>query len=176
MAEQVSDRQDKEQAMKKAALVFAFLMILPCLVSAQEQYLELLRTDLKVEKTAILTENLGMADAESQIFWPIYREYDLKLSALQDERLVLIKEYAEAYETMGEEVAMTITEKALKLQEQRLKLRKDYFKKVAKAVNPIVASRFAHLENMIGNLVDLQVQAQIPLAPRNPVEDTGEKP
>jgi len=139
---------------------------------AQESLMELYRADLKAEKTAILTENLQLTDAEATTFWPIYREYDLKLSALQDERFALLKDYAAAYDNIGPETATTLMEKALTLEEKRMKLRHEYFKKVSKAVSPLVAARFAHVESVIQNLVDLQVQTQIPLV-HKPTQGEG---
>jgi hypothetical protein len=45
-------------------------------------YVELLRADVKVKKTAILTELMQLNDDQAEKFWPIYREYDFELQAL----------------------------------------------------------------------------------------------
>ena len=39
-------------------------------------YAELLRSDVRAEKVAILTEVMGFTEAEDKAFWPIYREYE----------------------------------------------------------------------------------------------------
>ena len=41
-------------------------------------YAELLRSDVRAQKIAILTEVMGFTEAEDKAFWPIYREYDLR--------------------------------------------------------------------------------------------------
>jgi hypothetical protein len=150
--------------MKKVILLAGCLLLSAGTAVAQDKYLELFRADLKAEKTAIVTENLQLTDDQATLFWPIYREYDLKLATLQDERLALLKDYAAGYDNLGPETAMTLMEKAFTLEEKRLKLRKQYFEKAAKAVSPIVAARFAHIESVIQHLVDLQVQMEIPMA------------
>src|SRR5262245_46821171 len=76
-----------------------------------EKYLELFRNDLKTQKTAIMTENLHLSDADGAKFWPLYREYDAKLTTLQDERLSLLKDYATAYDKMGPETATSLVNK-----------------------------------------------------------------
>ena len=58
-------------------------------------YTELLRSDVRTQKVAILTEVVGFTEAEDKAFWPIYREYDAEMSNLGDERVSLIAEYAQ---------------------------------------------------------------------------------
>ncbi len=57
----------------------------------------MLRSDVRAEKVAIITEVMGFTEAEDAAFWPIYREYDLELAKLGDERTALIAEYAKNY-------------------------------------------------------------------------------
>src|SRR4051812_15020423 len=59
-------------------------------------YVSLLRSDLRAEKTAIIAEVMQFTDAEDQKFWPIYREYETELAAINTERMALVKEYAVA--------------------------------------------------------------------------------
>jgi hypothetical protein len=151
--------------MKRLLLSLALLCVvaLPARAQNDEKYLELFRADLKTQKTAIMTENLHLTDAEGEKFWPLYREYDAKLTTLQDERLSLLKDYATAYDSLGPEMASTLVNKALDLQGKRLKLQKTYFNKIAKAVSPIVGGRFVHIDSVIQNALDLEVQMQVPM-------------
>ena len=57
-------------------------------------YAELLRSDVRTQKVAIITEVMGFTEAEDKAFWPIYREYDAEMAKLGDERVALIAEYA----------------------------------------------------------------------------------
>ena len=57
-------------------------------------YAELLRSDVRAQKVAILTEVMGFTEAEDKAFWPIYRDYDAEMAKLGDERVALIAEYA----------------------------------------------------------------------------------
>ena len=154
------------------SLVLLFAVVAPVRAQDDEKYLELFRADLKTQKTAIMTENLHLTDADGAKFWPLYREYDAKLTSLQDERLALLKDYATAYENMGPEMANTLVGKALDLEEKRLKLRKQYFTKISKGVSPIVAARFVHIDSVIQHALDLEIQMQIPMM----VEGTPAEP
>ena len=63
-------------------------------------YVELLRSDVRTQKIAIITEVVGFTDAEDAAFWPIYREYDADLAALGEERVALVAYYAEHYTSL----------------------------------------------------------------------------
>ena len=68
-------------------------------------YAELLRSDVRAEKVAILTEVMGFTEAEDAAFWPIYREYDGEMAKLGDQRLALITDYANEYATLTDAAA-----------------------------------------------------------------------
>ena len=68
-------------------------------------YVELLRADVRGQKIAILTEVMEFTESEDAAFWPIYREYDLELARLNDERVSLIKEYADNYGSVTDATA-----------------------------------------------------------------------
>ena len=144
--------------------------------SQDTKYLELFRADLKTQKTAIMTENLKLTDAQSTVFWPIYREYDLKLTGIQDQRLALLNDYATSYDSITPQKATSLMEQAFALEDKRMKLRKQYFEKIAKAVSPIVAARFAHVDSIIQHAVDLEIQMQVPMMMEAPPAQEGQKP
>jgi len=151
-----------------AALLLAGLTLVAAPnVAAQdqqaEQYFELLRTDLKTQRVALLTEALQLTDEQGAAFWPIYREHQLEADKLIDYRVATIKQYAASYETMTPEVAKELANRAFKYQEDRLKLLRSTYGKVDKAVGPIVAARFAQVEYAINTLLDVQLSANLPL-------------
>lgn len=137
-------------------------------MNAQEQaslapYIELLRSDVRTEKIAIITENMNLTEEESAAFWPIYRQYDVELSALTDEWIALIKDYGAHYENLTAEKARELVKRTLDLQEKRIKLKRKYYNQLEKALSAKNAAKFVQLENQIEKLIDVQVAAAIPL-------------
>jgi hypothetical protein len=129
----------------------------------QESYLELLRADLKTQKVAIVTVNMGLTDAQGQVFWPIYRKYDAELTTFNDQRIALIKDYAENFEKMTDTKADALSKQVFALLGKRLKLQEKYYEEFAKALNPVLAAKFMQIERQINALVDLQIGSEIPL-------------
>ena len=79
-------------------------------------YVELLRADVRADKVAILTEVMAFTEAEGKTFWPIYRQYDVDLAAINDERVAMIAEYARNYDALSDATADKLIQKALDLE------------------------------------------------------------
>ena len=125
---------------------------------------ELLRADLRAQKTALLTQAMNLDDTQSAAFWPIYREYEGELVKLNDELMAMIKDYAANYGSMTDEIAKDMLKRGFALRENRTKLLKKYSGKVEKAVSPMVAARWVQAEHAIQAAIDLQLAEQLPLA------------
>lgn len=150
--------------MKKLVLIAACLVLgAPGVANAQDQWVELMRQDINTQKTLILTEAMQLNAEESDKFWPVVREYDLKRAEISDKRLALIRQYAESYTTMTPDMADEIMKESMDLDSDMAKLKKDYFKKVSKELTAVEAARWLQVENFVDNLLRLQVQAELPL-------------
>lgn len=146
--------------------IFAVLLgvALPQAASAQyEQYLELLRSDLKSARVSIFTEVLGLSDSESTAFWPVYRKYEDELATVGDKRITLIKDYAANYATMTNEKAKELTKGTFDLLGQRQKIWEKYAKEFGKVVPATTVARFFQTERFVTGLVDLQIMSELPL-------------
>jgi hypothetical protein len=130
---------------------------------AQSDVIELLRSDLATQKKALLTGAMDMTEQESEIFWPIYNEYSVELRKVGDERIAMIKEYADNYDSMTDEMAKDLTKRALSTQEERIKLYKKYNGKMAKELSPRLAARWLQAEHAINTMIDVQIASELPL-------------
>lgn len=126
-------------------------------------YVELMRSDLRTQKVAVITEVMHFTDAEDQAFWPIYREYESELARLNDERLKGIETYAKTYANLTDATANDLMTKALDLEGRRVALKQKYFSKLKTAMSPLTAARALQVENQLLLLLDLQVAASLPV-------------
>jgi hypothetical protein len=129
-------------------------------------YAELLRSDVRAQKVAIITEVMGFTEAEDAAFWPIYREYDAEMSKLGDERVALIRDYASGFSTLSDDMAATLAAKALDLETRRQAAKARCYEKVKASLSPRTALRFLQVEQQLQLLIDLQIAASLPVAPR----------
>src|SRR6478609_1561835 len=89
-----------------------------------KSYINLLRQDIKKDKVSILTELMELTPDQAAKFWPVYNEYDKELTRLGDERIALIRIYAENYGSMSDQKVSEIGNKALDLEAKRTDLKK----------------------------------------------------
>lgn len=126
-------------------------------------YVELLRSDVRSQKVAILSELMGFTEEEDAKFWPIYRDYDGELSKLNDGRVTLIEDYAKNYEQMTDAVADRIALGALELEARRHTLKQKYYDRLKATLSPKMAARFLQVENQLLMIIDLQISAALPV-------------
>jgi hypothetical protein len=131
-------------------------------------YVELLRADVRAEKTAIIGQMMDLNDDQATKFWPIYREYDVALQQLNDKKLAGIKQYAKNYDSMTDEKADELAKLALDLENERTDLKRTYYEKVSKQLGGILAARFLQIENQLLMVIDLQIASSLPIVSSNP--------
>ena len=131
-------------------------------------YIELLRADVRAEKTAIIGQMMDLNDDQAAKFWPIYREYDVALQQLNDKKLAGIKQYAKNYDSMTDEKADELAKLALDLENERTDLKRTYYEKVSKQLGGILAARFLQIENQLLMVIDLQIASSLPIVSSSP--------
>ncbi len=145
-----------------AVMAGALAAVTPVLAQG-DQYMELLRQDLRTDRVAVMTVAMELTPEQGDAFWPIYRDYQTEQSKIGDKRLAMIKSFAENYESMTDDKAGDLVKNWFDQQEDSLKLLKKTAKKVAKATDSVVAARFIQVENILRMIIDLQVANELPL-------------
>jgi hypothetical protein len=122
-----------------------------------------MRSDLRTQKKALLTQAMQLSETQAEAFWPVYNEYESQLMKLNDSRLSIIKDYAANYATMTDVVAKDLVKRSFQWQEGNTKLLKKYYGKMEKAISPIAAARWVQAEHAINSMIDVQVASEVPL-------------
>jgi len=100
---------------------------------------------------------MQFTDEESEVFWPLYREFDFENAKIGDETLKLIKDYAANYENITDEKAVELMNTSFNLKNKKLDLKRNYLKKFGRAV------KVMQVMNQIELIIDIQVASQLPL-------------
>ena len=143
--------------------VLALFGTLICNAQADNDYLELTRDVIKVEKKAAIAEVMQLTEAESVPFWTLYNEYQGKLYLVQNKRIAIIKDFADNYENLSDEKADELWVNSLNFRQEILKLKKSYYAKFKKILPAGKAARLFQAENKIEILIDAQLAMEIPL-------------
>jgi hypothetical protein len=127
-----------------------------------ESYMELMRSDLRTAKIAIITEVMQFTDAESEVFWPIYREFQLEMEKLNDELIFLIQEYLAGYGKHTDNDAEKLLKKRFGIDKKQIGIEEKYFRKLNRVLPTKTAVKFFQLEHTLHLLIDLQIAAELP--------------
>lgn len=131
--------------------------------AASDQYVELLRKDLRSEKKQIVAANMLLTEAEAQKFWPVYDEYTVEAAKINDAKLSVIKEYVQTYDTLNDAQAERMVKTWSAADEATVQLRLKYLPIFQKALPGKKVARFFQVDRRIGSVIDLQLASEIPL-------------
>jgi hypothetical protein len=128
-----------------------------------DKLIELARKDLRAEKADIVGKTMKLDASQAAAFWPVYKAYETEIQALGDQRLHVIQDLAEHFETLNDAKARGLLDRSLVIEEQRVALDKKYKDEFLKVLPAKTVARFFQVESRLDNLINLKVSSQIPL-------------
>jgi hypothetical protein len=126
-------------------------------------YMNMLRKDVRGEWQTIVDQAMGLEAGDKAKFWGVYDGYQKEMKALWDRRLANIKLYAQNFDKMTDPIADKIAAAAIANEQDNVAIRSKYYGQIKSALGSKAAARFWQVETMLGQLIGLQLGAQIPL-------------
>jgi hypothetical protein len=145
-----------------AAVVGSFLAGTPGFAQVKSDF-ELSREVLRAERKLLVSENMGLTDAEAAAFWPVFDQYAAEQKSLNDRLVKAIESFAAEYDTLTDEQAEALLEESLAIREDRNQLRRSYLKRFSKAISGKKLARFYQIDSKIDALLDAKIAQAIPL-------------
>ena len=133
-------------------------------VKALENQIEAMRGDVMERRESALKTLIPLDGEQATMFWPLKAEYDEELRKNGKAREALLREYAKLGAAITAEQAKDIATRSLKLDEDRLQLRRKYFELMSEKVSPLASAQFLQLERQFETMMDFKLQAIVPLA------------
>lgn len=114
-------------------------------------------------KRFIITEYMQLEEEEKKSFWRLYDQYEEKRKGIEKEGFLLLKEYAEKYQTLNDTEAHKLIVNFMKSMDEYNVLHKVYFRKMEKVVGSLKAAKFIQLETFIQTSLQANLQSQVPV-------------
>lgn len=131
--------------------------------NAQDQ-IELTRANIQERRQEIVQEIMELTPAQSDKFWPVYRDYRNEIARVSDQRMELIEKFAAQAATMSDEQSEKLLHQWFSLREQQISVQKKYAGKFRKVVPGAKVVRFYQTENLLDTIVSANIQASMPVA------------
>jgi hypothetical protein len=130
-----------------------------------EAEIRLLQSDVQSAKNKVIADTMQFTEAESTSFWPLYNEYAQNQQMIANERLGLMKNYAETIDKMNDAIANDLAQRSMGVDTKFLRLRQDYWPKFEKTLGPKRAAKFYQVDSRLTLMINLELTSQIPLIP-----------
>jgi len=125
--------------------------------------LELNRQAVEAQRRVLVAGSLHLTDAEAQAFWPLYDGFEKDRGRVDERTNQLVADFVAAGSGMSDTQATAMLNEALRLDDERLKVRRSWLSRMGKALPPRKLVLFFQLENKLDAVVRADVARQIPL-------------
>ena len=145
----------------------ALVSVVAAVAAAQtvKDALEVTRQAVEGQRRILVAGALPLTDAEADAFWPLYDAYEKERRPLDERANKLVADFLAGAASLTDAQAKAMVEEALKVDEERLRVRRSYLGRMVKAIPPRKAARFYQIDNKLDSVVRADVSRQVPLAP-----------
>jgi len=133
-------------------------------IAALNSAVAMQRQVTEAQRTMIIADNIQMTAAESEEFWPVYREYRADVAKLNDRFVKLVTDYALSYESMDDDTAARLLKESFAIEAGRVKASKKNAKKLGRFLPGVTVIRFVQIESRLDAVMQLKIKNSIPLA------------
>jgi len=153
--------------MKKLLLVIALLSAIvfavPSFADDLDQYIVLLKTDLKADAKDYITKGMvTFTPEEAKRFWPVYDSYMAERAKFLDARLAIIMDYADNYDKMTDAKAEELLNRRFQQLKLKNQLDEKYRPKFAEALSPRRLVRFYQIQQELEVMIELRAISTVP--------------
>jgi len=117
---------------------------------------------LGVQKKEAVSKLVALQDKDTATFWKIYDEYQKENKKTAKIRLGLYERTAQAYANMTPALADSLAKQYFVNRTDQEKTAQEYYEKIKKAINPVVAFEFYQAEAYLLTSIRAQIMQQIP--------------
>lgn len=122
----------------------------------------LIQSAFGMDKKMIVDAYMDLPESVSPGFWNVYQEYENERQALSRDRIKLINDYLNSYESIDNEKADEFAGRSLKNDVALSKLHAKYYKKFKKVTSAVDAAKFLQIDIYIHNTIRNALQQELP--------------
>ena len=143
-------------------LLFVFLFSIVAKSQGTASHNDFESKILKDDKKSIIKRSIVITNEDAEIFWPLYEEYNFKMKSINDQYVLVLREYTDKHGELTFAEAMDLWEEAMDLKQDLLNLEKRYYKKMINGMSPVKVVTYFEIERALKAKVDIELLKQIP--------------
>ena len=130
--------------------------------TASQSDFELIRSDIRTKKATMIADRMQFTDKEAEAFWPVYRQYETDLAAINDKKISILKDYMSRHESLNDKQAKQLAEDVFDVDQKTLDLRARCFGALEKVLPVRTIVRWLQLERRLQLFTDAQIAKDFP--------------
>jgi len=130
--------------------------------SSTEDEIQIVQGAWGKQKRELVSIAMDLSAKDSARFWPIYAKYETARKKLGRERLIILNDYVESYETLSNTKADQLVNRLFKNDADNARLLQQYYNSMKTALNALQAAKFLHVESFLQSYIKIHVQANLP--------------
>jgi hypothetical protein len=127
-----------------------------------ESDFELMRSDIRTKKAQMIADRMKFTDREAAAFWPVYRQYEADLAAINDKKVSIMKDYMARHDALTDQQASQLAQDVFDVDQKTLDLRTRCFGALEKVVPAKTIVRWLQLERRLQLFIDAQLAKDLP--------------
>jgi hypothetical protein len=110
----------------------------------------------------MIADRMKFTDQEAAAFWPVYRQYEADLAAINDKKVSIMKDYVSRHQSLSDAQAKQLAEDVFDVDQRTLDLRQKCFGALEKSLPAKTIVRWLQLERRLQLLIDAQIAKNLP--------------
>jgi hypothetical protein len=122
----------------------------PSLAQSVNDDVELIRSVVQTERKAVVAKNMQLTEEQA-------------MRKVNTKRVEVLRRLAAEYQTLTDEQAEALLKESFDFQQERVKVRRSFMKKFAKALTGKRVARFYQIDGKIDSIIDFDIARTVPL-------------
>jgi hypothetical protein len=144
------------------SFIVMLLLSFPVFAQSNKEDVDMIQSAFGKEKKDIVKEYMQVDAQKSDAFWKLYDEYEDKRKAIGRERISLIQQYADSWDSLDDKKAQQLASATLANDAKYTSLYQAYLTKFSSVVGAKNAAKLFQLETYLQTMTKLWVMDQIP--------------
>ena len=145
-----------------ALLLVASLFLNDLRAQSAEDDIQIIQGAWGKQKRELVRIGMELSMADSLKFWPIYDKYEVARKKIGKERLLILSDYANSYDTLTSAKADALVNRLFKNDAANNQLLQVYYNQFKKSMNALQAAKFLHIESFLQSYIKANLQGNLP--------------
>ena len=142
-------------------LIVAILFTTTSFAQSAQNEIELIQSVYGMEKKEIVTSFVELDEDQKTNFWILYDAYELKRKELGKNKFAVLLKYVDDFGEILPEDAELIMKKSIAMRKKSDKLIDNYYKKIKKKTDPVVALQFYQIERYLTGVIRTELLEEL---------------